>query len=223
MDDRVLIIYLLCFGSCALLVCISYHSRQDKGRDAYTDQFICRGNSLRLIRAHLLQFWIDTALQLNMYSKIYHNASLEISWLWVPSRPRQCGLGSPCDLCSNGQVCKQKIFAQLGPLARWSHLPFCSLLSLSPLSSPLPPSPYLVVFLTTTFAMFTPATAFLDDGRQRFQWSSGGDVVEVLAELDPETNKSVIFLDDIQLAFHGAQYIRSGTMVVPYLRDKSRK
>jgi len=62
-----------------------------------------------------------------------------------------------------------------------------------------------------------------DDGLQRFQWSSGGDVVDIMTEFDPETERNVVFLDDIQLAFPGAQYIRSGTVVVPYLRDKARK
>ncbi|KAG0050342.1 hypothetical protein BGZ83_004886 [Gryganskiella cystojenkinii] len=66
-------------------------------------------------------------------------------------------------------------------------------------------------------------TLYPNDGRQRFQWSSGGDIVDILIEYDPETEKNVVFLDDIQLAFPGAQYIRSGTLVVPYLRDKTRK
>jgi len=46
-------------------------------------------------------------------------------------------------------------------------------------------------------------TAFPEDGRQRFQWSSGGDVVEVLAEFDPETDKSVVLPDLVGWLQHG--------------------
>ncbi|GJJ78376.1 hypothetical protein EMPS_10735 [Entomortierella parvispora] len=61
------------------------------------------------------------------------------------------------------------------------------------------------------------------DDCQYFEWSAGGDVHGILAEMDPDSGKKVVYLSDIQEVFRGEFFIKNGIMVVPSLKDKSRK
>ncbi|KAG0047835.1 hypothetical protein BGZ83_007192 [Gryganskiella cystojenkinii] len=58
---------------------------------------------------------------------------------------------------------------------------------------------------------------------QYFQWSSSDELSAVHVEFDPISGRNVVFLCDIQEFYRGEFCIKSGPIIIPYLKDSRQK
>ncbi|KAF9338770.1 hypothetical protein BGZ91_007938, partial [Linnemannia elongata] len=58
---------------------------------------------------------------------------------------------------------------------------------------------------------------------QSFRKGLDGPIVQLLAEFDDETGKHLIYWEDVQFAFPGVHCVKSGIIIVAFVRDKQRR
>lgn len=58
---------------------------------------------------------------------------------------------------------------------------------------------------------------------QSFRQGLDGPIVQLQAEFDDETGKHLIYWEDVQFAFPGVHCVKSGIIIVAFVRDKQRR